>query len=128
MLPPGLDRKHKRPFGKLNLELGKVSLSGDYHQQPKFIRLRFLGEEMEEHLLCREQSTAEYRIHCSLWHFYQYLKEAENLRVEILADKNSGIVGSANVFLPLLLPRSLDSNLNNLIDVPSDQSYSVFRT
>jgi hypothetical protein len=55
VLPPGLQALHKRPFGKLIVELGRVEVAGDYNQQPKLLRLKFFGEQQSNHLLCHEQ-------------------------------------------------------------------------
>ena len=54
VLPPGLQALHKRPFGKLIVELGRVEVAGDYNQQPKLLPLKFFGEQQSNHLLCHE--------------------------------------------------------------------------
>jgi hypothetical protein len=39
------------------------------------------------------------------------------------------LIGEVSVFLPLLLPRTINENLDNLIELSSDhQQYGVFRT
>lgn len=130
VLPPGLELLHKLPFGRLVVEVGKVELAGDYAPLPKLLRLKFFGEDEICQQTCREQQSVEYKVHCSLWHFHRYLCEGENLKIEVLSEQGGRQTsfGEASVFLPLLLPRVLDTNLNNLVDMPTEHRYGIFRS